>query len=164
MQTFLDFKELLNTNENIIVNELSLSYKRSLQLSDPQYKQLNSSLKVSNLLRQIWDIDQLEVRESFYLLCFSTGLDLLGYQKISEGGLDAVMVDLRILFSIVLLSRATSIIVAHNHPSGTLKPSEADKTLTNRIAQAGELFSIRLNDHIILTESSYYSFRDEGLL
>ncbi|MCI0922413.1 JAB domain-containing protein [Sphingobacterium rhinopitheci] len=164
MQTFLDFKELLNSNENIIVNELSLSYKRSLQLNDPQFKQLNSSTKVSNLLREIWDEGQLEVRESFYLLCFSTGLDLLGYQKISEGGLDAVVVDLRLLFSIALLSRATSIVIAHNHPSGTLKPSQADKILTEKIVQAGELFSIRVNDHIILTESGYYSFRDEGLL
>jgi len=164
MQTFLDFKELLNTNENIILNELSLSYKRSLQLNDPQFMHLNSSSKVSNLLRHIWDEDQLEVRESFYVLCFSSGLDLVGYQKISEGGLDAVIVDLRLLFSIALLSRASSIVVAHNHPSGTLKPSEADKILTKRIVQAGELLSLNLNDHIILTKSSYYSFRDEGLL
>ncbi len=164
MQTFLDFKELLNNNENIIVNELSLSYKKSIQLNDPQFKTLNSSLKVSNLLRAIWDEDQLEVRESFYIVCFSTTLDVLGYQKISEGGLDAVIVDLRLLFSIALLSRATSIVIAHNHPSGTLKPSEADKVLTKKIYQAGQLFSIQLNDHIILTESGYYSFRDEGLL
>jgi DNA repair protein RadC len=73
-------------------------------------------------------------------------------------------VDLRLLFSIALLSRASSIVVAHNHPSGTLKPSEADKILTKRIVQAGELLSLNLNDHIILTKSSYYSFRDEGLL
>jgi len=164
MQTFLDFKELLNTDDNVIVNELCLSYKKSLKLNDPQYKQLNSSSKVSNLLRQIWDKDQLMIRESFYLLCFSSALDLLGYYKISEGGLDAVMVDFRILFSIALLSRASSIIVAHNHPSGSLRPSEADKSLTEKIVHAGELFSIKLNDHIILTEHSYYSFRDEGLL
>ncbi|MCA5006135.1 JAB domain-containing protein [Sphingobacterium bovistauri] len=164
MQTFLDFKELLNSNEDIIVNELSLSYKRSIQLNDPQYMKLNSSLKVSNLLREIWETDQLDVRESFYFLCFSSGLDLIGYQKISEGGLDTVFVDFRLLFSIALLSRATSIVVAHNHPSGTLKPSEADKVLTKRIVQAGELLSLNLNDHIILTQSSYYSFRDEGLL
>src|SRR5690606_14749971 len=164
MQTFLDFKELLNSNEEIVVNELSLSYKRSIQLNDPQYMKLNSSLKVSNLLREIWETDQLDVRESFYLLCFSSGLDLVGYQKISEGGLDTVLVDFRLLFSIALLSRATSIVVAHNHPSGTLKPSEADKVLTNRIVRAGELLSLQLNDHIILSQSGYYSFRDEGLL
>ena len=164
MQTFLDFKELLNSNENFIINELSLSYKRSIQLNDPQFQQLNSSKKVSNLLRHIWDTDQLEIRESFYLLCFSTSLDLVGYQKISEGGMDAVLVDLRLLFSIALLSRATSIVVAHNHPSGTLKPSNADKVLTKNIVQAGEFLSIRLNDHIILTNNNYYSFRDEGLL
>lgn len=164
MQTFLDFKELLNTNENIILNELSLSYKRAIELNDPQFKMLNSSAKVSNLLREIWETNQLDVRESFYLLCFSSGLDLVGYQKISEGGLDAVIVDIRLLFSIALLSRATSIVVAHNHPSGTLKPSEADKILTQRIVQAGELLSVNVNDHIILTNTSYYSFRDEGLL
>ncbi|NGM71638.1 JAB domain-containing protein [Sphingobacterium sp. SGL-16] len=164
MQTFLDFKELLETNENIIVNELSLSYKRAIELNDHQFKMLNSSTKVSNLLREIWETNQIEVRESFYLLCFSSGLDLVGYQKISEGGLDAVIVDIRLLFSIALLSRATSIVVAHNHPSGTLKPSEADKILTQRIVQAGELLSVNVNDHIILTNTSYYSFRDEGLL
>lgn len=164
MQTFLDFKELLNSNENFILNELSLSYKRSIQLNDPQFQQLNSSKKVSNLLRHIWETDQLEIRESFYLLCFSTSLDLVGYQKISEGGMDSVLVDLRLLFSIALLSRATSIVVAHNHPSGTLMPSNADKVLTKNIVQAGEFLSIRLNDHIILTNNSYYSFRDGGLL
>ncbi|MBE8714827.1 JAB domain-containing protein [Sphingobacterium hungaricum] len=164
MQTFLDFKELLQTSDDIVANELSLCYKRSVELMGPQYKKLNNSRTVSNLLRQIWEKDQIEIRESFYLLCFSTGLDLLGFQKISEGGLDAVLVDFRILFSIALLSRASSIVVAHNHPSGTCHPSEMDRTLTKRIVEAGGLLDIRLNDHIILTETSYYSFRDEGLL
>ncbi|TDS06797.1 JAB domain-containing protein [Sphingobacterium paludis] len=153
-----------NKKQMAFANELALTYKKTEILADHQYHCINSSKKVAGLLRNIWDLDDLEIRESFYLLCFSSQLNLLGFQIVAKGGLDAVVVDLRILFSTALLCKSCSIVVAHNHPSGTLKPSGADRELTTKICEAGNLFDIRLNDHIILTADSYFSFRDEGLL
>jgi len=147
---------------SVFANELGLTYKRAVELDNPAFHKLNSSAKVAEFLRMIWDKEDLIVRESFYLLCFSSGLDLLGFFKIADGGIDAVSIDRRLLFSSALLCRSVSIIVAHNHPSGACYPSAADKAITKVIDEAGDIMGIKLNDHIILTQDSYYSFRDEG--
>lgn len=147
---------------SVYANELGLTYKRTVELDNPALHKLNSSAKVAEFLRNIWDTEDLLVRESFYLLCFSSGLDLLGFFKVADGGIDAVNVDRRLIFSSALLCRSVSIIVAHNHPSGACYPSAADKAVTKLIDEAGEIMGIKLNDHIILTENGYYSFRDEG--
>jgi len=146
----------------VYANELGLTYRKTIALDNPEFQKLNSSAKVAGFLRQIWDKEDLLVRESFYLLCFSSGLDLIGFFKIADGGIDAVNVDRRLIFSAALLCRSVSVIVAHNHPSGTRSPSSADRAITKLIDDAGKLMGIKLNDHIILTENSYYSFRDEG--
>lgn len=164
MQTTFQFPSEQKTPSVIYANELSLSYRRSVALSDPQYHKLNNSRRISEFLRTIWDTKDLAVREAFYLICLSKSMDLVGFYKISEGGLDSVIVDVRLLFSMALLCRSTAIIVAHNHPSGTPKPSTADREITKRIANVGNLLDIKLADHIILTETTYYSFSDEGLL
>lgn len=164
MNTLLNLQNFADQQSAVYARELCLSYKRSVQLWEPAQYQIDNSKKVEELLRLIWDEDQIAIKESFYLLCFSTSLQLVGFYRVSDGGLDSVMVDFRLLFSTALLAKASSIIVAHNHPSGTLKASSADKLLTTRLVKAAELLNITLNDHIILTEKSYYSFRDEGLL
>ncbi|MEC3881993.1 JAB domain-containing protein [Parapedobacter sp. 10938] len=92
------------------------------------------------------------------------GVQLTGFFKIADGVIDAVPVDIRTLFTSALLSGANKIVLAHNHPSGTLRPSPADMNLTNKAVNAGELLDIEILDHIIITENSYYSFKDEGLL
>ena len=75
------------------------------------------------------------------------------------------MVDLRIVFAVVLKSLTTAVILAHNHPSGTLKPSEADKALTEKIKKAALLFDVKVLDHLIITPNGqFFSFADEGLL
>ncbi|MGJ1204365.1 JAB domain-containing protein [Sphingobacterium lactis] len=89
-------------------------------------------------------------------------MDVIGYRKIADGGLDTVMVDMRLIMSSVLLCNATRIAVAHNHPSGTMRPSASDRSLTNKIIEAGKVLDIQLLDHIVMTTNSYYSFRDEG--
>src|SRR5690606_40323480 len=103
----------------------------------------------------IWDMDEFEIRESFYALYFNNKLDVVAYRKIADGGLDAVMVDMRLIMSSALLSNATRIAVAHNHPSGTMTPSSADRALTNNIIEAGKVVDIQLLDHIVLTVDSY---------
>ena len=146
-----------------IAHELCLSYKKSVVLEASYCKGVNSSLKVSTFLRAVWH-EEILVRESFYILCLNAKCDVIGFRKIADGGIDAVVVDCRIVFSTALLCNATSIILAHNHPSGTLNPSSADRLLTTKIKNGGEILNIKVLDHIILTEDSYYSFADNGEL
>ena len=86
------------------------------------------------------------------------------YEVISVGGLTATVADPRIIFKKALAADATSLILFHNHPSGNLQPSSADKELTRKIILAGTLFDIRILDHIIVSEYGYFSFADEGLM
>ena len=90
---------------------------------------------------------------------------LIGYTTISEGGLTSTIVDVRVVMQTALVSNATAIILAHNHPSGNTRPSGQDDSLTRKIKSACELMDIRLLDHIIVTPyDSYYSYNDEGRL
>ena len=84
--------------------------------------------------------------------------------QISKGGITGTIVDVRVLFKIALEHFATSIIVAHNHPTGNLKPSDADLKITRNIKNAGEILDIKLTDHLIIGENAFFSFQDEGLL
>jgi len=78
------------------------------------------------------------------------------------GGINGTVADVRLLFATAVQSLATSVIIAHNHPSGTLEPSNADIQLTDKIKEAGKLMDISLLDHLIITDYGYYSFADEG--
>lgn len=111
------------------------------------------------------DIDH----EEFWAVYLSNRGKVLGRQRISMGGLTATPVDLRIIFRHALEYKAVSLMVAHNHPSGSLKASPEDKEITKRILEAGKLLEIRLLEHIIIAISpsgraDYYSFRDNGHL
>lgn len=86
------------------------------------------------------------------------------HEVVSVGGLTATVADPRIIFKKALAADATSLILFHNHPSGNLQPSTADKELTRKIIHAGRLFDIRILDHIIVSEYGYFSFADEGLI
>lgn len=147
-----------------LANELVVSYVKNPALNILNFKGVNNSKAMEVVFRQIWNADELTIRESFYAIFFNAKLDVVGYRKIGDGGLDSVMVDMRILFSSALLANASKMAVAHNHPSGTLKPSSPDKQLTSNIIQAAKLLNINLLDHLILTEESYYSFADEGIM
>lgn len=89
---------------------------------------------------------------------------ILGWSKISSGGATSTIVDPATIFQLALLANATSIILAHNHPSGIIKPSKADKTITKRIKESGELLEIEVIDHIILTANKYISFKENQII
>lgn len=88
----------------------------------------------------------------------------IGYTLLSIGGINGTVMDVRILMRDAILNGASGIILCHNHPSGQLQPSQADRTITSKMVDAGKLLDIEILDHIILTETSYYSFADEGNL
>ncbi|HMR18646.1 MAG TPA: DNA repair protein RadC [Sphingobacterium sp.] len=122
---------------------------------------LNSSKRVYEHFRaQIQDLPH----EEFWVLYLSTACRVLDTQLIGRGGNDFTPVDVRIIMRFALQCKANSIVLIHNHPSGTRSPSHADKQLTEKIVEAGRVMDIRVNDHLIFTNDSFFSFRDEGLI
>ncbi|HRP88943.1 MAG TPA: DNA repair protein RadC [Edaphocola sp.] len=121
----------------------------------------DSSLEVAKFIIPM--LQDLET-EKFLVLYLNFSHRLIAHEFISHGSLTASVVDLKILMRNALQNLSSKIIVAHNHPSGNLKPSNADISLTQRIKEATAFFDIELLDHIIVAENSYTSFKDEGLL
>ncbi|PZP51497.1 MAG: DNA repair protein [Pseudopedobacter saltans] len=151
------------TNDWTLVQEVSISYKNTIPSS--QRPLVCGSLQVADLLRHLWNSDEMEVRESFKLLLLNNANRVLGIYHASEGGTTGTIVDVRLLLTVALKANACKFIVAvHNHPSANLKPSSADIRLTTKLKDAAALLDITLLDHIILSTESYYSFADEGLL
>lgn len=102
------------------------------------------------------------VKEEFWVLYLNRANRLIGSKQISSGGITGTVFDLRLIFKEAILLNATGLILAHNHPSGNLKPSQSDIDLTNKSSKAGVLMDINVLDHLIIGEQSYYSFADEG--
>lgn len=122
---------------------------------------LNTSLDIYNYLRpRMSDLDH----EEFWVVLLSGGCRVKGCERLFSGGWDGTMIDVRMLFRRVLESRASAIVIAHNHPSGNLRPSPQDMALTKKVREAGKLLDINLLDHLIVCLGGYYSFADEGTL
>ena len=141
--------------------KISVSFDKKVKTSE-LYK-ITSSKDIANLLRKVFNADTFLWSEEFIILCLNNSNKVIGFYKVSAGGITGTVVDIRMIYTIALKSCAVSIIVAHNHPSGKLMASDADKSITKKIKEAGEILDIKLLDHIILTDESYYSFQDEGI-
>ena len=107
---------------------------------------------------------RMEYQEVFAAIYIDYGNNILCHQIIGIGAIAGAIADIRIIVSTALKTLSTYIILCHNHPSGNLKPSDADIKLTNKIKEAAQLFEIQVIDHIILTKESYYSFADNCIL
>lgn len=149
-------------NEFPIVAEVQLVYHSSVRVADRP--QVLKPVAAYELLKRTWNTGTFELFETFKLLLLSANKRVLGITTISCGGTMSTIVDPALVFGTALKANARSIILAHNHPSGSLKPSEADKALTQRLKKGGELLGIRVTDHIILSKEGYCSFQDERLL
>ncbi len=145
------------------VNEISIRYNGKIKIA--QAPKISSSNHAFNILYQSWDQDCIGVQEQFRVMLLNNSNRVKGIYLLSSGGITATLVDIRILFAVVLKSLTTGIILCHNHPSGNLIPSNADKQITQKIKQAGDLLDVKLLDHLIITpDQTYFSFADEGLL
>lgn len=102
--------------------------------------------------------------EEFWILCLNRANRILSRDKISSGGVSGTVVDAKMVFRKALDMGASAIILAHNHPSGTRQPSQADIELTRKLVQAGKSLDLQVLDHLIITNDGYYSFADEGML
>lgn len=148
---------LLNYN----LSEIEVSYKTKVKASERI--KINTSKDVESAFREIWS-DNIELKEEFYIMLLNRANKILGWHKVSEGGISGTVVDPKIIFSIALKGLASSIIIAHNHPSGNLNPSEQDRSLTGKLREVGILLEIPILDHVILSAEGYFSFADEGLI
>lgn len=135
---------------------------KKLQTDFPKEK-ITSSIKSAEFIKQFYS-DDIGIFESFFILLLNRNNQTIGYSKISQGGITGTVVDVKIIAKYVVDSLASGVVLAHNHPSGNLQPSKADLNITKRIKNALELLDTKVLDHIILTEESYYSFIDEGIL
>ena len=102
--------------------------------------------------------------EEFWMISLNRAGVLISAKRISDGGITGTVVDIRRIFKLALEENATSIILAHNHPSGNLNPSDADKQITKSLKAAGNTMDILVKDHLIVAYNGYFSFADEGLL
>jgi DNA repair protein RadC len=140
---------------------LPLLQLNSIQSDFPKVK-IRSSLDAADFIRQFYTGD-IDIFESSFILLVNNQLDTIGFAKISQGGITGTVIDPRIVAHYAVRSLACGVFVAHNHPSGILAPSENDKKLTIKIHAGLQLLDIDLHDHVILTQSGHYSFRDEGV-
>lgn len=144
------------------VTEIKLIYQNKVKATDRP--QVTGSQDVYQILLANWS-EQIGFIEEFYILLLDRSNRVMGHYKVSQGGLAGTVVDPKVVFAAALKARASSLILTHNHPSGNLKPSQADTDLTNKIKQGGELLDIAILDHLILSpEGGYFSFADEGLM
>lgn len=144
------------------VAEIELTYKPLLKLSNLPKIQYSHDAYI--ILLDNWDKSKLEFVEQFKVLLLNRANKVLGICTLSTGGLSSTVVDIRLLFAVAVKSNASGIVIAHNHPSGRLFPSDNDKLITKKVKEAGELLEVSLLDHIIVTAEGYYSFQDEGAL
>lgn len=144
-----------------IVSEIQLKYQ-----PQPLTESIHGAKEIHKLLiNRVFDTDTIGYKESFKLLLLNQANKVIGYTTISDGGLTSTVVDVRVVMQTALVTNATSIILAHNHPSGNIYPSSLDDSLTERIKSACELMDIRLLDHIIVTPfDTFYSYCNEGRL
>jgi DNA repair protein RadC len=160
VEKLIEFKGIGEAKAVAIITALELGKRRQLEIALEKPK-ITSSKDAFNLMQPI--IGDLE-HEEFWVLFLNNSNKVVAKTQISKGGLTATIVDVRLLFKRALELASVGIIVCHNHPSGKLEPSNADKQITQKIKLAGVTLDIKLLDHLIVTEKAYFSFADEGIM
>jgi DNA repair protein RadC len=141
------------------VGELTAIYKRT---SKKSFK-VNCSKDIDTFMRPYFD-EILDDHEEMKVIYFSNITEVMHVKELSVGGLTGTLVDIRLILRDALILCTPAIALLHNHPSGGLRPSQADISLTEKIKKGAKLFDINVLDHLIMTRESYFSFADEGLI
>jgi DNA repair protein RadC len=143
------------------IAEIKVSYKPTKQAGP----KITSSQIAYEYLRQLYDEETVALQEQFIILYLNRANSVIGAYHAFTGGITGTIADIRIIMGVALKSMACGIILSHNHPSGNLLPSNADRDITNKIKEVCKLMDITLLDHIILSpEGTFYSFADDGLI
>lgn len=144
------------------VAEVEVSYKSNCNITERP--KINCAKDAYQVLMQHWQLGRIELLEEFKVILLNTSNRVLGIVDISVGGVSGTLADPKIIFAIALKTNSSKLILAHNHPSGGLMPSEADKQLTQKLKEGGKLLDIEVCDHIIVTNRNYFSFADDCLM
>ena len=130
------------------------SFEEMFPVSNPE--------SAAKLCRQCFESDLIDWREEFIVIGLNRTNKVLGFYKISSGGVAGTVADPKVIFQFALLCNASRIILSHNHPSGNLDPSTGDKDITSKLVKGGAMLDIEVLDHIIITSEGYKSFSEEG--
>jgi DNA repair protein RadC len=159
VQQLMEFKGIGEAKAISIAAALELGRRRRIE-DTAELEKITSSKAVFHIMQPI--IGEL-LHEEFWVLYLNNSNKVIHKAQLSKGGMTGTVVDTRIVFKIALEYNAISLILTHNHPSGKMLASESDKEITRKLKLAGKQMDICVLDHIIITESSYYSFADEGI-
>lgn len=143
-----------------IIAALELGRRRKNQQTEERPKVTSSQQAFDFLKQDLMDLPH----EEFWVLLMNRANRLIKKKRISEGGVSGTVADPKIIFKLALDELASGVIVAHNHPSRNLQPSQTDIDLTKKLKEAGRVLEIQLLDHLIIAGHQYYSFADEGLI
>ena len=156
----MKFKGIGESKAISIISALEIGRRRAVQ-EIPEKTIIGNSNDAYMVLRnQLSDLRT----EEFWAIFLNNNNKMIHVSQLTQGGISQSIVDVRTLYKMALDHFSTGIIIAHNHPSGSLKPSREDIHITQKVKEAGNTLSIQLLDHIIVTQNSYFSFSDEGLL
>ena len=160
LKQLMEFKGIGEAKAITITAALELGRRRKLE-DAKQLTKITSSRDVFELMQPY--LGELP-HEEFWILYLNNSNKVLQKIQLSKGGITGTLVDVRLVLKTALEVGAVSLILAHNHPSGTLKPSQSDKDLTLKLKRASEHLDIKVLDHLIITETNYFSFADENIL
>ena len=146
------------------VSEIDIVYRKKAKCKVSERPLVGTSNDVYRILLHYWNQDKIELLEEFKVIFLNRANRVMQLLPVSQGGITGTVADPRLILGAALKIAACSIILSHNHPSGSLKPSRADEELTSKIKAAAGYFDIKLLDHLIISADGYYSFADEGLL
>lgn len=154
---------MVNQNqETFQVQELQLIYKSTVKPSDrPKITSANEAYKV---LLQTWDLGLMGFVEQSKILLLNRANRVLGCYEVSSGSMHQTLADPKMIFAAALKGKASAIMLAHNHPSGSLTPSREDIALTHKLVMGGRLLDIEVIDHLIITSEGFVSFAEEGII
>lgn len=160
LQDLMKFKGVGEAKAISIATALEIGRRRAAQ-EVPERKEIGKSLDAYEIFRPyLSDLNT----EEFWAIFLNQKNKVIQTKQLTSGGISSSIVDIRVLYKTALEVFAVGIIVAHNHPSGNLKPSQEDLKITKQISDAGNILNIKLLDHLILSQTSYFSFADENFL
>ena len=163
--------ETTNQKKQWEVSEIQLVYSPNIKPSERP--KISQSKDAYEILKACWNNSTLELFEQFKVILVNRANRVLGIFEVSSGGISGTVADPKLIFAAAITKKtlsgairgaASGIILAHNHPSGNLTPSQADIDLTRKLKEGGKYLEIQVLDHIILTSEKYFSFADEGVL
>jgi hypothetical protein len=149
--------EIADLERDFRVREIDITFRQGKL----HYNQIQTTQDAYEFIRQVI-FEGMEIQEHFVVLYLNNANRVIGYYHHSKGAINATVADVEIITAVAIKTLSKGLIISHNHPSGSLKPSEADRQVTRKLREALKLFDIQLLDHLIVTGDSYYSFASQG--